>query len=44
MKRARIAGQKNVRMTLASCGHYTIEVMTTSRGTSCPACYDRLSD
>ena len=42
--KARVAGQKNVRAKLADCGHFTIEVMSASRGTSCPDCYDRMSD
>jgi len=41
--RARVAG-KQVRMELADCGHYTIEKMSTSHGSSCPDCYDRMSD
>ncbi|MBC8457222.1 MAG: hypothetical protein H8D67_04405 [Deltaproteobacteria bacterium] len=41
--RARVAG-KQTRMVLADCGHYTIEVMSTSRGSSCPNCYDRMSN
>lgn len=29
---------------LCDCGHYSSHPMNTSRGTSCPACYDRMSD
>lgn len=28
---------------LCDCGHYTAHPMTTSSGTSCPDCYDRMS-
>lgn len=31
-------------MKKAACGHYTDHAMTTSRGSSCPDCYDRMSD
>ena len=41
--RARVAG-KQVKMEVADCGHYTTEKMSTSHGTSCPDCYDRMSD
>ncbi len=27
-----------------ACGHYSSEKMTTSRGSSCPDCYDRMSE
>jgi len=40
---ARAAGQQ-VRAQIADCGHYTIEIMSTSQGTSCPDCSDRMSD
>ena len=34
------------RVTQADCGHWvrTTDLMTTSRGTACPQCYDRMSD
>ena len=41
--RARVAG-KQVKAELADCGHYTIEKMSTSWGSSCPDCYDRMSN
>jgi|GEM_PF-2743256 len=41
--RARVSG-KQARMELADCGHYTTEAMSTSRGSSCPDCYDRMSN
>ena len=31
-------------MRRLDCGHYSSEVLNTSRGTSCPRCYDRMSD
>lgn len=30
--------------TLCDCGHYSAHPMNASRGTSCPNCYDRMSD
>ena len=30
--------------TLCACGHYSAHPMRASRGTSCPDCYDRMSD
>lgn len=30
--------------TLCDCGHYAAHPMTTSSGTSCPDCYDRMSN
>lgn len=29
---------------LCDCGHYSAYPMSTSRGTSCPDCYDKMSD
>ena len=29
---------------LCDCGHYTTSPMSASMGTSCPDCYDRMSD
>ena len=31
-------------LTFCDCGHYTEWPMTASLGTSCPDCYDRMSD
>ena len=31
-------------MTLCDCGHYTSSPMSASMGSSCPDCYDRMSD
>jgi len=38
--------QQPVELVRCSCGHsvLAIQVMSTSRGTSCPDCYDRMSD
>ena len=41
--RARVAGNQ-VKVALADCGHYTIEKMSASHGSSCPDCYDRMSN
>lgn len=30
--------------TLCDCGHYTAHPMNASQGTSCPDCYDRMSN
>lgn len=32
------------RLTLCACGHYSASPMNASLGTSCPDCYDRMSD
>ena len=32
------------KLTLCDCGHYTESPMSASLGTSCPDCYDRMSD
>ena len=32
------------KMTLCDCGHYTDSPMSASLGSSCPDCYDRMSD
>ena len=31
-------------LTLCDCGHYTESPMSASLGSSCPDCYDRMSD
>jgi len=37
--------QRNApKLTLCACGHHTQSPMTASRGTSCPDCYDRMSN
>lgn len=33
-----------VKQTLCDCGHYTAHPMTTSSGTSCADCYDRMDN
>lgn len=42
-RQARTANRQ-VRMELADCGHHTTEKMNASHGSSCPDCYDRMSD
>ena len=32
------------KLTLCDCGHYTASPMSASMGSSCPDCYDRMSD
>lgn len=43
---ARLSGRRAQKMVRCSCGHTVPEswVMSASRGTACPDCYDRLSD
>ena len=40
----RKAKQKPITETLCACGHYSAHPMNTSSGTSCPDCYDRMSE
>ena len=42
----RIGAAKREQMTMCACGHRcpTGLVMSTSRGSSCPDCYDRMDD
>lgn len=37
------ARQKPIAEKLCDCGHYSAHPMTTSSGSSCPDCYDRMS-
>lgn len=41
--RAQTTGKK-AKVELADCGHYTAQTMSTSHGSACPDCYDRMSD
>jgi len=44
MLTAEAPARKRPQMTLCDCGHYTESPMSASLGTSCPDCYDRMSD
>lgn len=45
-RKARLAARPPVEMVRCACGHTIPKhlVMSASRGTSCPDCYDRMSD
>lgn len=42
--RERVRHGMSTVMKLADCGHYVLHAMSTSHGSSCPDCYDRMSD
>ncbi len=44
IKRRIVQQRQDAARVLCDCGHYSAHPMNTSRGTSCPNCYDEMSE